>query len=1053
MTPIRIRAALSAALVAAVVSSLLVSGLGAPAHAAGRTFYFHSSLTRAGQVDTFAGASTFDETPPKESNPGVTVHPVVLNALFDGTISEPITSLTLDAYMLGFFDSVGGFADWDMSIQVTKDGVETDYGLSPAQEDVTRQGPVAHYMHTWTTMAAPDGPDPDTEDDQVPLSIDPREGEVRVILHPTDVSALFAYDSTEYPSSFTINEPAPDPSPTATPTSDPTTPPDPATTPTYSNFAAPAPVGRSAGEPSIGVNPSTGNVMFQANTETLRVNHFNDLTGDATWINTAPPLTSLLSLDPILYTDQHTGRTFVSQLMGACSLMAYTDDDGDSWTQNPIGCGLANFVDHQTVGGGPFVPGAPHVGLEGDGSYADAVYYCSQGTVKAHCSTSYDGGDTFGPGMTVYTLPECRGLHGHIKTAPDGTAYLPHGGCGVLQGGYQAVFSSKDNGVSWTEHVVPGSTTAFESDPSVALGSEGSVYFGWQQEAADGTRPYVGVSHDEGANWDHIQDVGKTFGIKNIQFPTMIAGDDDRAAFAFLGTTTAGDDQAADFPGVWDLYIATTYDSGEHWTTVDATPDDPVQRGCIWLAGGDNACRNLLDFNDLTVDAKGRVLAAYADGCVGACVDGSSDKSQVATIARQATGLGLYSQFDGQIVPSDGDGGPPPPDPNADARTTHYYFHGFVGEHTVDEFGDIFIPGGIRFDEKPPTGAKPAIAPDLPTDGGQVTIWDPHWKGTLIGHVRDLTVDFWMQPTVEAAQDVSHLKVKLWYGPNKAIELPQFTVPNNTPGPVEVKHTFTTMLDAEGNEIPLDVPGSNEEFSINITGRTEVVDAPVILFDSVDYPSGFSVNTEQETTPSPTSSPSATPTPATTTVAFTDGSASSAQYSDDATIAARLVDDQGAAISGADLIFELTGSDGSREWTATTDDDGVASKNVTFTDEPGAYQLSVRYAGRDNDYASSADQMIFVVEKDASATALSLTGKSKDARLASVTTDADSGAGLRGETIEFFADGVSLGTATTDVSGSASVALPAKYRGGHHVYEAVFSGNRHYDRSADKKQT
>jgi len=50
------------------------------------------------------------------------------------------------------------------------------------------------------------------------------------------------------------------------------------------------------------------------------------------------PLTKVRSADSILFTDQGTGRTFVSQLnditqtnpvlIGLNSLMAYTDDDG-----------------------------------------------------------------------------------------------------------------------------------------------------------------------------------------------------------------------------------------------------------------------------------------------------------------------------------------------------------------------------------------------------------------------------------------------------------------------------------------------------------------------------------------------------------------------------------------------------------------------------------------------------------------------------------------------------------------------------------------------------
>ena len=89
----------------------------------------------------------------------------------------------------------------------------------------------------------------------------------------------------------------------------------------------------------------------------------------------------------------------------------------------------------------------------------------------------------------------------------------------------------------------------------------------------------------------------------------------DRAAFAFLGTTTPGDDQSSGFNGVWHLYVATTYNAGKSWVTTDITPADPVQRGCVWNGGADNPCRNLLDFNDITTDRIGRVLIGHADGC------------------------------------------------------------------------------------------------------------------------------------------------------------------------------------------------------------------------------------------------------------------------------------------------------------------------------------------------------------------------------------------------------------------------------------------------------
>ena len=91
-------------------------------------------------------------------------------------------------------------------------------------------------------------------------------------------------------------------------------------------------------------------------------------------------------------------------------------------------------------------------------------------------------------------------------------------------------------------------------------------------------------------------------------------------------------------------------------TTAGATPSDPVQRGCIWNQGGDNPCRNLLDFNDITVDRTGRVLVGYADGCTGSCVTDPAQNAStgppsaqdaLATIARQVGGRGLFMVFDG----------------------------------------------------------------------------------------------------------------------------------------------------------------------------------------------------------------------------------------------------------------------------------------------------------------------------------------------------------------------------------------------------------------------
>ncbi len=445
--------------------------------------------------------------------------------------------------------------------------------------------------------------------------------------------------------------PTPTPTPTASPTPTgsptPTPSPTPTTGPRYLVYQPPAGMGTGAAEPTIGVNHKTGKVMYLAGLQTLRVT-FDSCTQGALWEDVSATSTSQRTLDPILYTDNlkstvRNDRTFVSQLAGKASLLAYTDNDGGTngkalgdWTQSQ-GSGVNSGVDHQSIGGGPFA--APLTRDPNGVLYPHAIYYCSQDIADAYCALSLDGGQTFGPAVPIYTAAQCGGLHGSPQVDPDGTVYVPNKSCG----GKQALVVSENNGATWTIRPVPTSTVG-RWDPFVGITKNGVLYFGY---GAQNGRPRVAVSHDKGLNWTNDKLVGTTFGtngVRDTAFPTVVAGDDDRAAFAFLGTTNPGAN------AVWSLYIAHTYDSGQTWTTVNATGSDPVQRGTI-CSGGTLGCpngdRNLLDFNDVTVDAEGRVLAGIADGCIGPCVQNTPNSfTALATIARQSGGKRLFAQFD-----------------------------------------------------------------------------------------------------------------------------------------------------------------------------------------------------------------------------------------------------------------------------------------------------------------------------------------------------------------------------------------------------------------------
>jgi hypothetical protein len=458
--------------------------------------------------------------------------------------------------------------------------------------------------------------------------------------------------------------------------------------------------GANGGEPSISWDPKAHAAIYGAGTDNKRL-VWNDHTVPATLrVTDVKAPTSATTLDAITFTDQHTSRTFVAQLAAACSLFSYSDNAGTSWTPGQ-GCGEGTLLDHESVGGGPFHAGSPVQALT---SYPDAVYYCAQDSYNGLCAVSQDGGATFNNGVPAYNTPAndpndpnpqfaaeggaCSALHGHLRVGPNGTAYLPIKGCGgkptpdnltntEYWGGHPSVSISTDNGLTWTVHRVNAGHNSDESDPSVAIGRGdrvpgGRVYLGWE----DGTNPSatgygkhsaakIAMSSNGGKTWSKPVDVSTPLGIHNVQFPEVIAGDDNRAAFAWLGTNAYGDDQHNGFvgpngkPAVWNLYISMTYNGGRTWTTTKAT-HNPVQRGCIDLQGlsnknatDPNICsqRNLLDFNDITVDSQGRVLVAYADGCVKKCVTDPNvhSMSAVGTVMRLTSGKGLYAAYDGRI--------------------------------------------------------------------------------------------------------------------------------------------------------------------------------------------------------------------------------------------------------------------------------------------------------------------------------------------------------------------------------------------------------------------
>ena len=418
----------------------------------------------------------------------------------------------------------------------------------------------------------------------------------------------------------------------------------------------------SNGESNIGFNPATGKIITMNRFTIWRITPAENLTPaqpaccPELWENKTATTTSQ-GVDPILWTDQVSGRTFASNSTAGTNVVyAYSDNDGDLW--NPVSLSPPNVsTDHQTIGSGPYP--AALAALTTPVNHGQMVFYCAQTwpVGPATCQRSDTLGASYGPSTTAYTGnagDPCGGIHGHVKVGPDGTVYLPVRECT----GNSGLAVSLDGGITWTSHVVPDSLPG-GSDPSIAIGANNTIYYSYTKENPAGTEIHahvrVGTLTKTGTpavptiTWGTDTDLGESHGVVHAAFPEAVAGDDDRATVGFLGTDRAGFSEGLDFPGYWYLFLATTYDGGETWHTVNATPNDPVQgKGGIWLGGGGNQNRNLLDFNEVTMDDEGYVLFGYGDGCVGGCVgnpDANTFRAQP-RVARQVGGKPLLSQFD-----------------------------------------------------------------------------------------------------------------------------------------------------------------------------------------------------------------------------------------------------------------------------------------------------------------------------------------------------------------------------------------------------------------------
>lgn len=328
----------------------------------------------------------------------------------------------------------------------------------------------------------------------------------------------------------------------------------------------------------------------------------------------------LRNSDPYLSVDTDTDRVLNFPMFPVltCNWASISDDDGASWKEVPVGCGVP-VEDHQKVAAGRPAEG----GLQPSG-YPNLVYMCYNKLVSSNCAVSLDGGESFGIDNVVASTAQCGGLNGDPIASEDGTVFLPFG----VDCGRAHVAVSTDNGQSWTVKDIDDGTGLGNRNPDLAVTPGGTAYVIVQ---GDDHRSYVYRSRDR---FESVEGpfLASPPGITSVEFPTITAGDDGRIAVSYLGTRDH-DGPGADAPDGtrWHLFVGFSLDAESESPTFVTTqvtpPEAPAQIGYIWPSGGSDPARNLLDFNDMRITRDGRVVVSFTDGCTSEC-DGNPDATQ-----------------------------------------------------------------------------------------------------------------------------------------------------------------------------------------------------------------------------------------------------------------------------------------------------------------------------------------------------------------------------------------------------------------------------------------
>jgi hypothetical protein len=300
--------------------------------------------------------------------------------------------------------------------------------------------------------------------------------------------------------------------------------------------------GMAAWDPTL-VLTQSGKVLFgPAQAPGLAMSGNNGMTWAALAPLPSPPGGTLYH--PWLWRDAASKRIFFNLFgdSGTCpdgtgATLWFSDDEGTTWTNQPVGCGSKDWGKVVT---GPPATAASKSALAASG-FPNVVYYSATGPdlflgPDHMLFRSLDGGKTFT--RTAKDPDDTVGFPTSGTVGPDGTVYFPVGSPNGL-----TVTFSKDEGDTWKTTVIKGSS--FRGDFAheanwlsfnVTTDSAGNVYVTWTDDKD--LLPYISVSRDGAATWSAPVMIAPA-GVEASAMPNITAKIPGYVAIEYYGSPQA----------------------------------------------------------------------------------------------------------------------------------------------------------------------------------------------------------------------------------------------------------------------------------------------------------------------------------------------------------------------------------------------------------------------------------------------------------------------------------------------------------------------------------